>query len=98
MMSQFSQDFVDASGHFPSSFQPTWGGSQRFTALDWSRRSGHVQDGERSILGHCPSKTTFEHCLSQGYSFYPIEAPPGHSLFVLGNIRLATSLGATSLS
>ena len=88
MMSQFCQDTDpwNSSGHFPSSFQPTWGECPRFTALDW-RRSGHVPDGERSIFGHSPS---------QGYSLYPIEAPPGHSPRGLGSNQLATPIGALS--
>ena len=106
MMSQFSQDTDpwNSSGHFPSSFQPTWGECQRFTALDWWR-VGYVPDGEQSILGHCPPQTTFGHCPpqttfghspSQGYSLYPIEAPPGHSPCGLGSTQLATPIGALS--
>ena len=106
MMSQFCQDADpwNSSGHFPSSFQPTWGECPKFTALDW-RRSGHVLDGERSILGHCPSQTTsghypsqttFGHCLSQGYSSYSTEAPPGQSPCGLGSTQLATPIGALS--
>ena len=106
MMSQFSQDTDpwNSSGHFPSSFQPTWGECQRFTALDWWR-VGYVPDGEQSILGHCPSQATLRHCPpqttfghspSQGYSLYPIEAPPGHSLCGLGSTQLATPIGALS--
>ena len=96
MMSQFSQDTDpwNSSGHFPSSYQPTWGECPRFTALDW--RSGHVPDGERSILGHCPSQTTSGHCPSQGYSFYPTEVPPGHSPCGFGSTQLATPIGALS--
>ena len=106
MMSQFSQDTDpwNSSGHFPSSFQPTWGECQRFTALDWWR-VGYVPDGEQSILGHCPSQATLRHCPpqttfghspSQGYSLYPIEAPPGHSPCGLGSTQLATPIGALS--
>ena len=106
MMSQFSQDTDpwNSSGHFPSSFQPTWGECQRFTALDWWR-VGYVPDGEQSILGHCPSQATLRHCppqttfghsQSQGYSLYPIEAPPGHSPCGLGSTQLATPIGALS--
>ena len=101
MMSQFSQDFADAdpwniSGHFPSSFQPTWGESPRFTALDWSRRSGHIPHGELSLSRHYPSQTTFGHCPSQGYSFYSTEAPPGHSPCGFVSTQLATPIGALS--
>ena len=106
MMSQFSQDTDpwNSSGHFPSSFQPTWGECQRFTALDWWR-VGYVPDGEQSILGHCPSQATLRHCPpqttfghspSQGYSFYPIEAPPGHSPCGLGSTQLTNPIGALS--
>ena len=106
MMSQFSQDTDpwNSSGHFPSSFQPTWGECQRFTALDWWR-VGYVPDGEQSILGHCPSQATLRHCPPQttfghsplqGYSLYPIEAPPGHSPCGLGSTQLATPIGALS--
>ena len=97
MMSQFCQDADpwNSSGHFPSSFQPTWGECPRFTALDW-RRVGHVPDGELSLSGHYPSQTTFGHCPSQGYSFYPIEAPAGHSPCGLGSNQLATPVGALS--
>ena len=96
MMSQFSQDTDpwNSLGHFPSPFQPTWGECPRFTALDW--RSGHVPDGERSILGHCPLQTTSGHCPSQGYSFYPTEVPPGHSPCGFGSTQLATPIGALS--
>ena len=106
MMSQFSQDTDpwNSSEHFPSSFQPTWGECQRFTALDWWR-VGYVPDGEQSILGHCPSPSTLRHCPpqttfghspSQGYSLYPKEAPPGHSPCGLGSTQLATAIGALS--
>ena len=106
MMSQFSQDTDpwNSSGHFPFSFQPTWGECQRFTALDWWR-VGYVPNGEQSILGHCPSQATLRHCPpqttfghspSQGYSLYPIEAPPGHSPCGLGSTQLATPIGALS--
>ena len=105
MMSQFSQDTDpwNSSGHFPSPFQPTWGECPRFTALDW--RSGHSPDGDQSILGHCPSQTTFRHypsqttlghCPTQGYSFYSTEAPPGHSPCGFGSTQLATPIGALS--
>ena len=87
MMSQYCQNFVDTdpwnlSGHSPSSLQQTWGESPGFTALDWDRRGGHFLDREQSTSGHCPSQTTFGHCPSQGYSLYPIEAPPGQSVWV----------------
>ena len=106
MMSQFSQDTDpwNSSGHFPSPFQPTWGECQRFTALDWWR-VGYVPDGEQSILGHCPSQATLRHCPpqttfghspSQGYSLYPIEAPPGHSPCGFGSTQLAAPIGALS--
>ena len=108
MMSQFSQvtDPWNSSGHFPSSFQPTWGECPRFTALDW-RRVGHVTDGELSLSGHYPSQTTFGHCPpqtslghcpSQGYSFYSTEAPPGHSPCGFRSTQLATPVGALSPS
>ena len=76
MMSQFTQLFVDtnpwnSSGHFPFSFQQTWGESPGFTAFDWSRRGGHVPERQQSTSGHCPPQSTSGHCPSQGYSFYP---------------------------
>ena len=97
MMSQLSQDTDpwNSSGHFPSSFQPTWGESLRFTALDWSR-SGLIPDGELSLSGHYLSQTTLGHCPSQGYSFYSTEAPPGHSPCGFGSTQLATPIGALS--
>ena len=76
MMLQFTQLYVDtdpwnSSGHFPSSFQQTWGECPRFTAFDWSRRGGHIPERQQSTLGHCPPQSTSGHCPSQGYSFYP---------------------------
>ena len=50
----------------------------------------------QTTSGHYPSQTTFGHCPSQGYSFYPIEAPPGQSPCGLGSTQLATPLGALS--
>ena len=102
-MSQFSQDTDpwNSSGHFPSSFQPTWGECPRFTALDW-RRVGHIPDGELSLsghypsqttFGHCPSQTSLGHCPSQGYS---TEAPSGHSPCGFVSTQLATPIGALS--
>ena len=72
----------------PFLFSTNMGECPRFTALDW-RRVGHVPYREWSIFWHCPP---------QGYSFYSIEAPPGHSPSELGSTQLATPIGALSPS
>ena len=92
MMSQFCQNIVDTdlwnlSGHCPSSLQQTWGESTGFTALDWNRRIWHFLDREQSTSGHCPS---------QGYSFYPTEASPGHIPCGFASTQLATAIEAFS--
>ena len=101
MMSQFTQLFVvtdpwNSSGHFPSSFQQTWGESLGFSALDWSRGSGHVPERQQSTSGHCPPKSTSGHCPSQRYSFYPAEASIEHSRSGFESTQLATPIRANS--
>ena len=110
MVSQFTQLFVDtdpwnSSGHFPSSFQQTWGESLGLTAFDWSRRGGHVIERQQSksehcppqsTSGHCPPQSTLGHCPSQGYSFYPAEASIEHSRSGFESTQLATPIRANS--
>ena len=102
MMSQFTQFFIDtdpwnSSGHFPSSFQQTWGESPRFTAIDWNRRDGHVLERQQSTLGHCPPQPTSGHCPSQGYSFYPSEASIVHSLSGFGGNMMTVIIHSSVL-
>ena len=84
MMSQFTHLFVDtdpwnSSGHFPSSFQQTWGESPGYTAFDWSRRGGHVLERQQSTSGHCPLQSTLGHCPPQStWGHCPPQSTSGH--------------------